>query len=55
MLASIMVRIVMEFNVCRGCILYAMVCGRLPFGDDTQVSKNLNKPLNFPVPITEGT
>ena len=40
--------------VCRGCILYAMVCGRLPFGDDSQVAKNVAKPLNFPVPLTEG-
>ena len=38
----------------RGCILYAMVCGRLPFGDDSQVAKNVTKQINFPVPLTEG-
>ena len=39
----------------RGVILYAMVCGRLPFGDDSQVARNVTKPLNFPVPLTEGS
>ena len=39
----------------RGVILYAMVCGRLPFGDDSQVANNVTKPLNFPVPLIEGS
>jgi len=28
-----------HFIAFRGVILYAMVCGRLPFGDDAQVKK----------------
>ena len=33
----------------RGVILYAMVCGRLPFGDDSQVKKmqSQNRQINF--------
>ena len=38
----------------RGVILYAMVCGSLPFGDDAQVAKMVTKPLTFSRPITQG-
>ena len=31
-----------------------MVCGRLPFGDDNQVAKNLRRPLEFTEALTEG-
>ena len=33
--------------VCRGVILYAMVCGRLPFGDDSQVKAQQKNGLLF--------
>lgn len=32
----------------RGVILYAMVCGRLPFGDDSQVKAQQKQGLSFP-------
>ena len=31
----------------RGCILYAMVCGYLPYGDDTRVAQMIDRPLHF--------
>ena len=44
--------IILHFS--RGVILYAMVCGSLPFGDDTQVAKMQLKPLTYSRPITQG-
>ena len=40
----------------RGVILYAMVCGRLPFGDDSQVKKmqSQNRQINFSRNLTFG-
>lgn len=38
----------------RGVILYAMVCGRLPFGDDSQIRKMTNRELHFTRPISHG-
>ncbi|CAI8028294.1 Testis-specific serine/threonine-protein kinase 1, partial [Geodia barretti] len=35
-----------------GCILFAMVCGSLPYGDDTRVVQMIQKPLHFPKPLT---
>ncbi len=32
----------------RGVILFAMVCGRLPFGDDSQVKKQQKNGISFP-------
>ena len=37
-----------------GVILYAMVCGRLPFGDDTKVKTLLKTDLIFTRPISTG-
>ena len=34
--------------VYRGVILYAMVCGRLPFGDDSQVKQQQKQGVVFP-------
>ena len=34
--------------LCRGCILYAMVCGSLPYGDDTRAAQMIDRPLHFP-------
>ena len=38
----------------RGVILYAMVCGRLPFGDDNQIRKMTTRELHFTRPISHG-
>lgn len=35
-----------------GVILYAMVCGRLPFGDDSQVKKMRGRLLSFAKPLS---
>eukprot|EP00731_Ephydatia_muelleri_P007808 Em0004g146a len=35
-----------------GVILYAMVCGRLPFGDDTKVKSSSQRQLTFHRPLT---
>ena len=48
-------QLVLQFNVFRGVILYAMVCGSLPFGDDAQV-KSLppqERKLEFSWNLTE--
>ncbi len=38
-----------------GVIIYAMVCGRLPFGDDSQVKKGAKeRVLNFSRNISTG-
>ena len=42
-----------SFDV-RGVILYAMVCGRLPFGDDSQIAKMTDRELHFTRPISHG-
>ena len=42
------------FNTHSGVILYAMVCGRLPFGDDTQVKKTQERLVSFNRPLTLG-
>jgi len=39
---------------CRGVILYAMVCGRLPFGDDNQIKKTQSRVLYFNRNISSG-
>ena len=38
-----------------GVILYAMVCGRLVFGDDSTVKRTQNRQVHFPsnIPLTE--
>jgi len=38
----------------RGVILYAMVCGRLPFGDDSQVKKLQSRQLTFTRAVSFG-
>ena len=37
-----------------GVILYAMVCGRLPFGDDTKVKTLLKTDIVYTRPISTG-
>lgn len=49
MVLNVTAAIYMYVCVCvRGVILYAMVCGRLPFGDDSQVKKQQKNGLSFP-------
>ena len=43
-----------HFTYHRGVILYAMVCGRLPFGDDTQVKKLQSTQLSFSRQVSYG-
>lgn len=44
----------MSALLCRGVILYAMVCGRLPFGDDAKVKSTSQRQLIFHRPLTVG-
>ena len=44
----------MPLSFCRGCILFAMVCGSLPYGDDTQVAQMIHQPLEIPRPLSTG-
>lgn len=46
--------IVIMCLICRGVILYAMVCGRLPFGDDNQIRKMTTRDLHFSRAISHG-
>ena len=41
-------------SACRGVILYAMVCGRLPFGDDNQIKKTQSRVLYFNRNVSSG-
>ena len=43
-----------DFTYHRGVILYAMVCGRLPFGDDSQVKKLQSRQLSFSSQVSYG-
>ena len=45
---------VISFCLPRGVILYAMVCGRLPFGDDSQVKKLQSRQLSFSRHVSYG-
>lgn len=42
----------MNSLICRGVVLYAMVCGRLPFGDDSKVKSSSQRHLVFTRPLT---